>query len=146
MSAAQYLFTRCRDALPHKKGDQAHGRTPRLVRLAAIIAGAKAFTGKKVDWSKAVAFFKSIGKGVPARHVASHRLAYLKQRWRNFIKWGNIDDAPRSGRPPNAAAVCVNVLAAQQRSRPGQIGARRVEGNSATVTAAQAQGPGPSAA
>lgn len=100
MSAAQYLFTRCRDALPHKKGDQAHGRTPRLVRLAAIIAGAKAFTGKKVDWSKAVAFFKSIGKGVPARHVASHRLAYLKQRWRNFIKWGNIDDAPRSGRPP----------------------------------------------
>jgi hypothetical protein len=71
-----------------------------LVRAAAIISVAQAYVNDMVNWGQAVANFNSIGKGAPARLVAGRHLQYLQKWWQNFIEHGNLDDAPRSGRPP----------------------------------------------
>lgn len=71
-----------------------------MVRIAAVISAAQALAGNEVDWKLAVANFKSIGQGAPASHVASHHTDYIKKWWGNFITHGNVDDAPRPGRPP----------------------------------------------
>ena len=99
-SAAHLFFTHCRDELDAKASAMSYGRKAHLVRLAAIIAAAQAIDNDKVDWPTAVAKFKSIGNGSPGHAVSSHPTDFIKRWWRNLITYGNLDDAPRPGRPP----------------------------------------------
>lgn len=64
------------------------------------MAAANALDTDGVDWPKALANFKAIGGGLPARTVRSHVTAFMQRWWAAFITTGSVDDAPRSGRPP----------------------------------------------
>ena len=89
----------CREEINVEELQHSHGRKPMPVRVAGVIAAAKAFDGDKVNWTLAQSIFEDMGGGLPARAVGSYIPYVLQRWWTAFITTGSVYDAHRSGRP-----------------------------------------------
>lgn len=59
----------------------------------------------EVNWDKASVNFKRYQGGDAARQVSESHKVFCKRHYRNFMKTGTVEDAPRSGRPTDVDRV-----------------------------------------
>lgn len=79
---------------------------PKWMRLLAVAAAMTCIGGGLVNYTKAgqvfevkIGYFKSVFPKEPAQ-LGEASSQFVKRWYENFVKTGNVDDAPRSGRPP----------------------------------------------
>lgn len=105
------------------------GRLPEWVKKGGVIACCQAYKDHKVNWGFALQNFKALDKGEAAAALGGRPMLFLVRVWKHFQLHGNLEDEPRSGRPPNMAAEdAIRAAALLKMGKQGSMlrGGRRV--------------------